>query len=180
MKKKNTALAANNSENTNELIDVTKMSKEEFARHYFNTKNKKPLTVLSPDGISIHPTKTVKSFTEAMIMFKEWRANYIPQGYYSTGRRERIALADLHLECQVVYAKGFKRLEYPISIAEAFDMCDLRELTVDGVVSSYPAFYAANTAPDVEQPTEEEFWNVLQLFVGDDITIHVSKIVRVK
>lgn len=64
-------------------------------------KKKKKFNVLSPDGITIHPTKTYSSKEAAREAFEKWRDGYKFQGYYSY-RMERIPLKDLHEYCSLI------------------------------------------------------------------------------
>lgn len=57
--------------------------------------------ILSPDGFSIHPTKTYSSPQKAWEAFEEWRERYEAQGYYSSNRG-RIPLNELRDYCDLV------------------------------------------------------------------------------
>ena len=63
---------------------------------------RKKYDVLSPDGISIHPTDTYSSMKKAVAAFKEWKKRYETQGYYSSNDFGRIHLDDLIDFCQFV------------------------------------------------------------------------------
>lgn len=61
--------------------------------------------VLSPDGISIHPTAVYPSLKAARKAFREWAKRYRIQGYYSTvvcGERIRIPLKELEEWCEYI------------------------------------------------------------------------------
>jgi hypothetical protein len=56
--------------------------------------------ILSPDGITIHPTDTYKS-NEVLDAFRSWKERYRSQGYYSSNRFGRIPLEELEDYCEV-------------------------------------------------------------------------------
>lgn len=56
---------------------------------------RKKYNVLSPDGISIHPTDTYTSKKKAHDAFKKWAKQYEKQGYYSSVKYGHIHLLDL-------------------------------------------------------------------------------------
>lgn len=57
--------------------------------------------ILSPDGISIHPTDTYATTDIAKEKFDEWKKRYEKQGYYSSNDG-RISLDDLENHCTLV------------------------------------------------------------------------------
>lgn len=59
--------------------------------------------ILSPDGISIRmgDQDLFKSHKEARTYFNKWKKRFQQQGYYSSNHG-RIALDDLHYECDVI------------------------------------------------------------------------------
>ena len=63
----------------------------------------KRFDILSPDGISIHPTDTYKS-SEVLNVFNVWKKRFETQGYYSSAEYGKIPLCDLDDYCEVVKA----------------------------------------------------------------------------
>lgn len=64
----------------------------------------KKYDILSPDGFSIHPTKT---YTDKNLLdeFSKWLNRYKTQGYYSSSKYGKIDLDDLIDYCEVVELK---------------------------------------------------------------------------
>lgn len=65
-------------------------------------KKKKVYNVLSPDGVRIHHENTYSSKKKAYEAFKEWRKNYVTQGYYSSVRYGKITLKELANYCRLI------------------------------------------------------------------------------
>lgn len=62
---------------------------------------KKEYIVLSPDGITIHPTDTYPTKKVAKEKFDEWLKRYELQGYYSSNNG-RIPLDEVQNHCTLV------------------------------------------------------------------------------
>ena len=64
---------------------------------------KQKYNILSPDGFSIHHSKTYTSPEAAWAAFDEWKKRYETQGYYSSNHG-RIPLNELRDHCKLIPA----------------------------------------------------------------------------
>ncbi len=57
--------------------------------------------VMSPDGFDLEMGKTYKTREQAKQAFTKWVKRYEAQGHYTTGRWERIPLAEIADHCTI-------------------------------------------------------------------------------